>query len=101
MTLGDFVRVTRTFVEAFKLSEAKGEESDQHKREDDEINALRDDLKVTDTSLDKRLLLFTRTHRGIKTSLYTGASRTTVFDDHWAGVRSYSGCSSVLPGSSV
>ncbi|KAH0827848.1 hypothetical protein J3R83DRAFT_3474 [Lanmaoa asiatica] len=45
MTLGDFVRVTRTFVEAFKLSEAKGEESDQHKKEDDEINALRDDLK--------------------------------------------------------
>lgn len=59
MTLGDFVRVTRTFVEAFKLSEAKGEDSDQRKKEDDEIKALRDDLKVSSASLDKRLLLFT------------------------------------------
>ncbi|KAG8213874.1 hypothetical protein J3R82DRAFT_10618 [Butyriboletus roseoflavus] len=85
MTLGDFVRITRTFVEAFKLSEGKGEESDQHKREDNEINALRDCLKVIGASLDKRLAIFTRTGRGIKTSLYTGDSRTTVFDDHWAG----------------
>lgn len=94
MTLGDFVRVTRTFVEAFKLSEAKGEDSDQHKMEDDEINALRDDLKVTSASLEKRLLSFTTSHRGIKTSLYTGASRTTVFDDRYAGGRPYFGCSS-------
>jgi len=45
MTLGDFVRVTRTFVEAFKLLETQGEQSDQHKKEDDEIKGLRADLK--------------------------------------------------------
>ena len=58
MSLGDFVRVMRTFVEAFKLSEKKGEKSDQQKKEDDDINRLRDDLKVTRASLHKRLLFY-------------------------------------------
>lgn len=58
MSLGDFVRVMRTFVEAFKLSEKKGEKSDQQKKEDDDINRLRDDLKVTCASLHKRLLFY-------------------------------------------
>lgn len=58
MTLGDFVRVTRTFVEGFKLSEAKGDKSDQHQQEDDMINALRDDLKVISTLLEKRLVVY-------------------------------------------
>lgn len=53
MSLGDFVRVMRTFVEAFKLSGSKGEKSDQQKKEDDDINGLRDDLKVTCASLQK------------------------------------------------
>lgn len=53
MTLGDFVRVTRTFVEGFKLSEAKDDKSDQHKQEDDVMNALRDDLKVMSALPDK------------------------------------------------
>lgn len=87
MSLGDFVRVMGTFVEAFKLSEAKGEKSDQQKKEDDDINRLRDDLKVTRASFQKRLLLFTRFRSDIKTSLYTGASRTTASDDRYAGVR--------------
>ncbi|KAG9316603.1 hypothetical protein JVU11DRAFT_2657 [Chiua virens] len=46
MTLGDFVRVTRTFVEAFKLAEARNEKSDRHETEDDKINTLRDDLRT-------------------------------------------------------
>ncbi|KAF8554189.1 hypothetical protein OG21DRAFT_1509198 [Imleria badia] len=45
MSLGDFVRVMRTFVEAFKPSEAKGKKSDPQKKEDADINRLRDDLK--------------------------------------------------------
>ncbi|KAG6372285.1 hypothetical protein JVT61DRAFT_7725 [Boletus reticuloceps] len=45
MSLGDFVRVMRTFVEAFKLSKAKGEKYDQQNQEDDDINRLRNDLK--------------------------------------------------------
>lgn len=57
MTLGDFVRVMRTFVEGFKLAEAKGDKSDQHKEEDDVINTLRDDLKVI-MLFDKRLLVY-------------------------------------------
>ena len=101
MSLGDFVRVMRTFVEAFKLPETKGEESVQQEKEVDDINRLREDLKVTCASAQKRLLLFTRFHSGIKTNLYIGASRTTASDDRYAGVRQYSGCSFVLPGSSV
>ena len=87
MSLGDFVRVMRTFVEAFKLCEAKGEKSDQQKREDDDINRLRGDLKVTCTSLHTRLFLFTRIHSGIKISLYTAASRMTASDEPCDGVR--------------
>lgn len=98
MSLGDFVRVMRTFVEAFKLSEAKGETSDQQEKEDEDINRLRDDLKVAYTSPRKRLLLLTRVCGDIKTSWCIGTSKTTASDDRYVGVRYYSGCSSVLLG---
>lgn len=100
MTLGDFVRVTRTFVEGFKLSEAKDEKSDQRIQEDDMVNVLRDDLKVT-KALSTRGCLFTRSYRGIKTSLYTWASRTIAFDDRYPGIRLYSECSFASRGSFV
>lgn len=87
MSLGDFVRVTRTFVEAFKLPETEGKEPVRREKEVDDINRLREDLKVTRVSSKKRHPLFTRFHSGIKTNLYTGASRTTASDDRYAGAR--------------
>lgn len=55
MSLGDYVRVTRTFVEAFKASDdtqkSKRSAEDQSvdfTKEDAELNQLRHDLKVTE-----------------------------------------------------
>lgn len=53
MSLGDYVRITRTFVEAFKASDdtqkskpAAEDQSIDFTREDIELNQLRRDLKV-------------------------------------------------------
>lgn len=51
MSLGDYVRVTRTFTEAFKAAAAvhdedAGPEDKSRIKEDEEITKLRKDLKV-------------------------------------------------------
>lgn len=52
MSLGDYIRLTRTFVEAFKASErplgdGTTDSRDEYTTEDFEIQRLRRDLKVT------------------------------------------------------
>ncbi|KIJ68151.1 hypothetical protein HYDPIDRAFT_83038 [Hydnomerulius pinastri MD-312] len=61
MSLGDYVRVTRTFVEAFKASDdsqnkgtAVSDEPLEYTKEDVEINALRHDLKSYQDRLSRR-----------------------------------------------
>jgi hypothetical protein len=59
MSLGDYVRITRTFVEAFKASDdtekskrTAEDQSIEFTKEDIELNQLRRDLKVIQLLMD-------------------------------------------------
>jgi len=94
MSLGDYVRVTRTFVEAFKASDdtqkSKRSAEDQSidfTREDAELNQLRHDLKVIEL-FQRVYQVLSFSQRIIKTGLFTGVSKTTAFHAPSRGERS-------------
>jgi hypothetical protein len=82
MTLGDHVRVVKTFLEAFKDSEDHPERTENSlekaKADSSERLRLRQDLKVSlpSTPISK---FINRVPRYIKTNFHVGVSRMTVY----------------------
>lgn len=77
MTLGDYVRLARTFLEVFKAPRDYLPEASQTELQ--ELEALKKDLKVPTFGVYLFLFLtLTRFNSHIRTSLPNGRSRTTV-----------------------
>jgi hypothetical protein len=98
MALGDFVRVSKAFLEAFKAAdnhtEVDGKSSPTHERRDDERRQLCQDLKVFISSSSMRVYAHQRP-RPIKTSFRDGASKMTASDGLSVDLSSFKGCSFV------
>lgn len=86
MSLGDYVRVTKTFVEAFKVShpQVEGSETDEKvevTKEDEALMALHRDLKVG-TTFGSGMAASDVSSRFTKTNSLVGVSKMTVSDAH-------------------